>query len=111
MAELGFGPSSCDIQGALCFTASLADDLGVWEGEMVFALGVWCWGAGKRVGEGWELWKDCGEGVLSLEAFSVISNANHSDKRSDCVCWGKTWSLLVAGVLHPAEELTTSLRC
>lgn len=53
--------------------------------------------------------KDCREGALSLEAFSIIFNYNYSDEISDYVCGGKTLSLFIAGLLHWAEEFTTVL--
>lgn len=59
-------------------------------------------GREKSWGEGGP-WKDCREGVLSLDSFSVILNYNYSDKISDYVCCGKILSLFVAGLLHWAE--------
>ena len=58
---------------------------------------------GKELGGRGRPWKDCREGVLSLDSFSVIMNYNYSDKISDYVCCGKILSLFVAGLLHWAE--------
>lgn len=62
---------------------------------------------GKESGRERGQWRDCRRGV---EDISIILNCNYGDKIS-CVYCGRTSSLFIVGLLHWAEEFTTSFRC